>query len=151
MTAGTLEDILWHIHNWFERDSTRIAVTDCEISGGVLPASVSDQLLSGVWYRIEGSWLNDGLHLHPAEDLEDETFDGTVTMIRIPKPLLRVAEEVEEWKTANSEALRSPYTSESFGGYSYSLKGGLSPQNGSQSLSGWQLAFRDRLNPWRKM
>lgn len=151
MDAGTLEDILWHIHNWFDSDSTSFTVTGCDIVNGELPAVLSQRMLEGQWYRIEGSWLNDGLHQYPSDDLSDETFDGTVTLMRIPKPLLRVAEDIEAWKAKNSEAAESPYSSESFGGYSYTLKGGIAPNSGSQGLSGWRLAFRDQLNPWRKM
>lgn len=162
----TLEEVLSHLHNWFEKDSAVLTVSGCEVAipdqepnqGGegdeppaVLPDELSGRLSEGQWYRIEGSWLNDGLHCHPASDLKPETFDGTVTLMRIPRPLLRVAEDIAAWKEKNASALDSPYASESFGGYTYTLKGGLSPQNGSQGLSGWYLAFRDRLNPFRKL
>ena len=81
--AGILEDILSHIHNWFVVSATD--VKGCEIIGKALPASVSDGLLDGQWYRIEGSVLNDGLHLYrtsypqgESSDLTDETFDVEV-------------------------------------------------------------------------
>lgn len=149
--AGTLEEILWHLHNWFEKDSQVLIVSDCEIDGGGLPASIADMLHEGQWYRIQGSWLNEGLHCHPDENLSAETFDGSITLMRIPAPLLRVAEDIDAWKAKNAEALDSPYASESFGGYTYTLKGEMSSQNGSQGLSGWRAVFRDRLNPWRKL
>lgn len=153
MDAGTLEDILYHIHNWFEREA--IPVTGCEIQGGALPASVTSGMVARQWYRIEGSLLNDGLHQHPAADLEDETFDGTVTSLAIPRPLLRVAEEIQDYIDATADArqtaLASPYASESFDGYSYTLKGDLTANSGSQGLAGWQAEFASRLSPWRKM
>lgn len=145
MDAGILEDILFHIHNWFERDV--IDAKGCQIADGALPASITADMMEGQWYRIEGSYLNDGLHLHTATDLNDETFDGTVTLLAIPKPLLRVAEEIGDWCEAYGQKAIGPYQSESFGGYTYSLKSDTS-QGG---LAGWQLAFRDRLNPWRKI
>lgn len=148
MDAVLLEQVLWHIHNWFPRESV---TAGCTIADGALPASVAERLLDGQWYRIEGSYLNDGLHQHPAEDLSDETFDGTITMLAIPKALLSVVDEIAAWQEANGDALNSPYTSESFGGYSYSIKGGLTAETSSQGLSGWRLAFKDNLNPWRKM
>lgn len=149
MDAGILEDVLCHIHNWFERDT--IGSSSLRIEDGTLPASISSKLLPRQWYRIEGSVLNDGLHQHPADDLTDETFTGTVTTLAIPRPLLRVAEEIEAWQDANGNAVDGPYASESFDGYSYSLKSDGGANSGSGGLSGWRLAFRDRLNPWRKM
>ena len=149
MDAGILEDVLCHIHNWFERDT--IGSSSLRIEDGTLPASISSKLLPRQWYRIEGSALNDGLHQHPADDLTDETFTGTVTALAIPRPLLRVAEEIETWQDANGNAVDGPYASESFDGYSYSLKSDSGANSGSGGLSGWRLAFRDRLNPWRKM
>ena len=149
MDVGVLEQILWHIHNWFERE--QIPVSTCCIDDGSLPTSITDRMLDGQWYRIEGSYLNDGLHQHPAEDLEDETFNGTITLLAIPKPLLRVAEDIAAWQEANGAVVDGPYASESFGGYSYSLRSDSGANSASGGLSGWRLAFRDRLNPFRKM
>ena len=148
MDAGILEEVLYHIHNWFERESIS---SNVRIEDGSLPASVSSHLLEGQWYRIEGSVLNDGLHKHPADDLTDETFEGTVTTLVIPRPLLRVAEDIAAWQEANGKAVDGPYASESFDGYSYSLKSDSGANSGSGGLSGWRLAFRDRLNPFRKI
>ena len=151
MDAGILEQVLVHTHNWFVYDT--IDVGYCEILNGSLPASVS--IPSGAWYRIQGSLFNDGLHQHPDTELTDETFNGTVTVCAIPKALLDVVEEIEDWlehyAIAMSKAQESPYQSESFDGYSYSIRGDLTPQNGSGGLTGWQAAFASRLNAWRKM
>jgi hypothetical protein len=147
--SGILEEVLDHIHNHFERDSQSFPVTDCAIENGSLPESV--QIPSGAWYMIDGSWLNDGLHLHPATDLADEVFSGTITVMRIPRPLLRVVEDISAWQLANGAAADSPYQSESFGGYTYTKKSDSASQNGSGGLTGWRLAFRDRLSTWRKM
>lgn len=149
--AGTLELVLWHIHNWFDHGS--YPVKRCEISGGELPASVS--IPSGAWYRIQGSLFNDGLHVSGESDLVDETFDGTVTLCAIPKALLVVAENIQLWlddnAAAREAAQESPYQSESFGGYTYTLKDASASLGASQGLSGWQQAFADDLNPWRKI
>ena len=165
--AGTLEEVLSHIHNWFPAGTA--SVEDCEISGGALPASVSATLLDGQWYRIQGSILNDGLHLYrstypsgQSSDLEDETFDGTITSLAIPKVLLGIVEEIQQWiadyKAAreylSQTASKGAYQSESFGGYSYAIRGDLasnSGSGGSGGLSGWQAEFASRLSPWRKM
>lgn len=142
-----LEEVLDHIHNHFERDSQTINVSDCQISDGALPESIA--IPNGAWYMVHGSWLNEGMHLHPATDLVDETFSGTITVMRIPRPLLRVVEDICAWQLANGAAADSPFQSESFGGYSYTKSSGTS-QDGS-GLTGWRLAFRDRLSTWRKI
>ena len=151
--AGILEEVLGSIHNWFVRDS--MAVSGCEISDGALPASVTSDLMATQWYRITGSVLNDGLHQHPAEDLADETFDGTIDTLVIPRPLLKVVEDIGEWVEANKKgsvkAQESPYQSESFDGYTYTIKSGSTSNSASGGLTGWQAEFGSRLNQWRKM
>lgn len=150
MDARMLEQVLCHIHNWFAYDELDVR---CAISDGQLPASVS--IPEGAWYRIEGSLLNDGLHRHPAEDLRDETFDGTITVCAIPRALLEVVREIEAWQAdyakGRSEALSSPYSSESFDGYSYSTKDYSGANSASGCLSGWQAEFAGQLNAFRKM
>ena len=148
-----LESVLAHIHNWFVRDAH--SVSGCTIAGGELPAGVAGGILEGQWYRIEGSALNDGLHLHPDIELLDETFDGTVSTLAIPRPLLALAEEIGEWVAANREAdaaaLSSPYKSESFGGYSYTTRDTSRSGSTGGGLTGWQAAFAGDLNAWRKL
>ena len=108
-------------------------------------------MLDGQWYRIEGSYLNDGLHQNPDDNLSDETFNGTISLLAIPKALLLVAEDIAAWQEANGAVVDGPYASESFGGYSYSLRSDSGANSASGGLTGWRLAFRDRLNPWRKI
>lgn len=157
--AVTLGRVLAHIHNWFTRET--LSLSGCEVVGGQLPASVAEAVPSGAWYRIEGSYLNDGLHLRGAEDegLADETFDGTLYVLAVPKELLAVVDEIADWVTANAEArskaASSPYQSESFGGYTYTIRsdlaGGSSGSSGGGGLTGWQAAFRSDLNPYRRL
>lgn len=148
-SATTLEQILWHIHNRFEHGS--VAVSGCAVTGGELPPSVAAIVPEGAWFWVAGSVFNDGLHKMGEADLEDETFDGRVTVCGIPKALEAVAEDIEAWQAANGAASDGPYASESFGGYSYTLKSDSGGSGASGGLTGWRLAFRDRLNPWRKM
>jgi len=150
--AATLERVLYHIHNWFVMDA--FTVRDCEIEDGALPASVTDMMLDGQWFRIEGSFLNDGLHQNPDYDLYDETFDGTISLLAIPRPLLAVVDEISDWIEATAEADRAAraakFQSESFGGYTYSLKADSRANSTSGGLTGWQAAFASELNAWRK-
>lgn len=149
MDAGTLEQVLYHIHNWFVYDETEGRF---QIQDGALPASAS--VPEGAWYRIEGSLFNDGLHRRD-DELVDETFDGTITICAIPNALLDVVEEIEDWQQAynagRKKALESPYTSESFDGYSYNMRDYSGANTASGGLSGWQAEFASRLSAWRKM
>ena len=72
--------------------------------------------------------------------------------LAIPKAVINLAAEIAEWQTkyvAADSAAMSPYQSESFGGYSYSKSAGGSASGAS--ASGWQSAFANRLNMWRKL
>ena len=146
--AGMLEQVLWHIHNWFTRET--LSLPGCVISDGAMPASIADRMLDGQWYRIEGSYLNDGLHRHPANDLTDEEFDATVSLLAPPRALLELVGEMSDWQERNGAVADGPYQSESFGGSTYS-KGGSSMTSADHPLSGWRSAFADRLNAWRKI
>lgn len=151
MEAVTLELVLSHIHNWFERGTTQVC--NCTIDNGSLPDTVS--MPDGVWYRIQGSLLNDGLHMHPDLALTDETFSGTISVCAIPRPLLAICDSIEAYMqayaNARQKASESVYQSESFGGYTYSIKGELAGNTASGGLTGWQAAFASELNPWRKI
>ena len=144
-----LEQIMLHIHNWFERS---IEEGDYTIIGGSIDLPF---LQDGQYYRIIGSVFNDGLHKYgDAEDvLTSETFHGKIWALAPPKKFLSLADEISEWCDANQKALDSPYSSENvIGVYSYTLKDGGSGGSGnaSQPIS-WQTQFRAKLNPWRKL
>lgn len=134
-----LEELLAEIRNWFECDylAGELAVVDGELT---LPHGFVKQ---GQYYRIAGSVFNDGLHQYPASDLIDEVFDGEVWALAVPKAVTDIAIEIEAWCKANPDFV---YTSESFGGYSYTK---ATMSDGSPMR--WQDAFRRRLNRWRKL
>lgn len=137
-----LEQVLTHIHNWFQ---VGIYPRTYTISnGGVTLPFLQD----GQYFRIVGSLFNDGLHQYgpSMELLQDETFDGAVWALAIPKAVVELAGEIAAWQAKYKDTVDSPYTSESFGGYSYSK---ASSADGSPG--GWQAAFRARLNPYRKL
>lgn len=149
MDATILEQVLGSIHNWFVRDT--LSVGECTITEGALPASIP--IPDGVWYRIQGSYLNDGMHLKgdDSEGLVDETFSGTITTHVIPRPLLSVVEEISEWSAKNGDTANGPYQSESFGGYSYTLKGSSTSSGTNPPSTGWRAVFAGRLNQYRKL
>lgn len=90
-----------------------------------------------------GSVFSDGVHRYPATGLPDETFDGAVWAMAVPEDVIRLAEEISDYRKKYNDA---PYTSESFGGYSYTR--GTSP---SGLPLGWMQVFAARMNRYRKI
>lgn len=134
-----LESILLHLNNWFlVPDGVHSGAYEIKDGSIVLPF-----LVSGQYFRICGSVLNDGLYIYPAEGLKDEAFEGVIWALAVPSSLVALAEEIQEWTAKNQP---SAFTSESFGGYSYSKATG---SNGAPMS--WQDVFRARLNPYRKI
>lgn len=148
-----LTQICQYLRNWFDLDSrkNRLPYWDGEftVADGVL-VGFSDRLIDGQHYRIIGSLLNDGVHQHGTDTLRDETFTGTVQSMSIPPDIVALDTDVPAWLEANAAALASPYQSESFGGYSYSLRSSGSEQGGGLEWYN-QPQFKARLDPWRKI
>ena len=148
-----LTQVCQYLKNWFE---VATFVGSFEIIDGVI-TSLDDGdmgLLDGQYYRIIGSVFNDGVHKYgdTKDILEDESFTGAVWAMGVPKALIALLSEIEAWRAKyeniDSEAM-SPFTSESFSGYSYS-KGAGSGSSGS-NVATWQSAFASALAPWRKI
>ena len=144
-----LEQILMEIHNWFRvRDSVNgIHPGTYTIENGSIALSF---LRDGQYFRIMGSVFNDGIYRYGAdmESLTDETFEGTIWALAVPKAVVELAGDIEAWQKKYGAVIDSPYTSESFGGYSYTKASGAGDSGGS---GGWQAAFRARLDPYRKL
>lgn len=138
-----LTELCGVLRNWFETD--RISDTYTVKNGSItLPF-----LQNGQFFRVVGSVFNDGVHQYPDYAMADETFDGAIWPMSIPPAVLCLAEEIQTWQEKNGDIAASPYTSESFGGYSYSKT-----TSGSATGAGmvtWQSVFKARLNQWRKI
>ena len=138
-----LEQVLMNIRNWFTVDGGIYSGTFTIEDGGIaLPF-----LANGQYFRICGSVFNDGLHQYPEDSLVDETFNGTIWALAIPKAVIELANEIQKWQEKNGDASVSPYQSESFGGYSYS-KATDAETGGAVT---WQSAFKKQLSAWRKI
>lgn len=131
-----LETVLMYLNNWFAVGRYDDTYT-IEDGGIALPF-----LVNGQYFRIVGSLFNDGVYQYPAE-LTDETFNGSVWALAIPKALLSTVEEITAWQAKNGDS--GPYTSESFGGYSYSKA-----TNSKGLAVGWRDVFAAQLAPWKK-
>lgn len=152
-----LQEVLEYIHNYFVKSPNPGTYT---ISGGAL--SPMPPLLDGQKVWIVGSVLNDGVYTWHADGLRDddditvaglrdETFAGTICALAVPPQVIALSEEIREWVDQNREILESPYASESFNGYSYSLKSGSTGGGDSAGQIGWQSIYGKRLDRWRKL
>lgn len=144
-----LEQVLTELHNWFRvRDNVggihfgKYTIRD----GGITLSFLQDNQ----YFRIMGSVFNDGLHRYgpDMEALKDETFEGAVWALSIPKAVVDLGEEIAAWQEKYKDTVESPYTSESFGGYSYTKTGGVNENGGA---GGWQAVFRSQLNSYRRL
>ena len=136
-----LEDVLQELNNWFLcPDGVHLGHYQVEDGGISLPF-----LSPGQYFRILGSVFNDGLYQYPTPDLTDETFDGAVWALAVPRAVVQLADEIAAWEQKNGAAAAGPYTSESFGGYSYTR----ATKSNGQAV-GWQDVFAARLSPWKK-
>lgn len=150
-----LTEICDFVHNYFEQTTYHGTF---EITNGTI--DFGSLILFGQRFKIVGSALNDGIYTYMADgiydddnieavELQDESFTGDVIAMSVPVNLIKLAKEISDWITANASALNSPYTSESFGGYSYTKATGSGANAGG--VLGWQDVFRSRLNAYRKI
>ena len=140
----TMTDLCAEIKNYFDLERAFGTYT---ISGGTV---VIDNMQEGQYFRICGSVFNDGVYKYPASDLKDETFEGAIWYMAVPKSIISLLDDMNEWEQKNSEVLNSPYSSESFGGYSYTKASGGSAGNGDGTVNAFA-HFSDRLKVWRKV
>ena len=109
----------------------------------------------GQYYRIIGSTFNDGVHKYGAhnrdtedsETLTDEEFEGAIWEMFVPKEVVDLSAEIQDWISKNADTINSPYQSESFGGYSYTK----SVAGTGQISTDWQTHFAAKLNRWRRL
>ena len=138
-----LEQVLMNIRRWFPVEGGIHSGTFTIKDGGITLPFLAD----GQYFRICGSVFNDGLHQYNVLDLVDETFTGTIWALAIPKAVIELADEIGKWQEKNGESASSPFSSESFGGYSYSKS--TDAETGGAVT--WQSAFKQQLSAWRKI
>ena len=143
-----LTELCQELKNWFERE---IYVGTFSISGGniIVPEG---SLQEGQYFRIIGSVFNDGVHNWPADDLTDETFKGAIWAMAVPPSVIDLSERISEWDSKYGDLVSSPYSSESFGGYSYTKASSGQGNAGAGGSGGaWKSVFASELNKWRKI
>lgn len=138
-------DLCKELNNWFDykRIFKKFTITDGTI--------VIEEAQDGQYIRICDSLFNDGVYQYPPTGLTDETFDGVVWLMAVPKEVLQMSADYDEWKEKYSDILSSPYQSESFGGYSYTKA--TSAGNAGSGASGgiWDSPFAHEAIHYRKV
>lgn len=149
-----LAELCKELNNWDFQKGAERHIGDFEIQEGAL-VGFSNKLADGQYFRIVGSTFNDGIYMYPTTVLRDETFHGGVWAMAIPEEVIALAEEIADWEErygGTGSPNMSPYTSESFGGYSYTKGGSRTATGNNQDNAGtWQGAFATRLRKWRKI
>ena len=113
-----LSELCAEVRNYFIRSKADIHNGKFTINGGKI--APLDFLQKNQYFRIVGSVFNDGVYKNDEKlNLTDEVFEGAVWSMSLPPDFIDLCTEIEEYKKSDM-AKPSPYTSESFGGYSYS-------------------------------
>ena len=152
-----LQEIMEYLNNYFVPISAE--EVEYTISGGVISpefgAEEGDRFLICNSRRNDGvyTWHTDGIKNDDDESaagLRDETFAGTIRVCSVPPALLALSGEISQWVETYGAKLSSPLASESFNGYSYTLKSGNGGSGGAGPLT-WQDQFGNRLKRWRRL
>ena len=151
-----LSEICAEIKNYFVAQEGDIHIGDFSIENGIITPSFD---LPTDYIRIVDSRKNDGVHKRDENGnfvLEDEEmFHGGVWIMSPPNHFLALVDEIESWQqmygAAGSQSM-SPFSSESFGGYSYTKSSGSSrsDSNGS-NLPSWKTQYASRLKIYRRI
>lgn len=133
-----LEKMCAECRNYFVKD---IHFGTFKIEGGAIEPL--DFLQEGQYFRIVDSVLNDGVYKYPATELKDETFYGAIWAMSVPPSFIALASDIETWQDKDGKP--SAYTSESFGGYSYTKA-----TNAKGQVATWKEVFASQLNQYRR-
>lgn len=101
---------------------------------------------------LQGSVLNAGVYLVPDDKItlaeaHDEAWSGAVCGLAVPSEFVELVREIEAFSdNARADKNRGILTSESFGGYSYSMATTLSGVAAS-----WKEVYASQLNIYRSM
>lgn len=143
-----LNELCQELKNYFDKAQPKFFGNIVIQEGHIVNEDFLAAVKPNQYFRIVGSIFNDGVYCFKEElVLEDEEFEGAIWLMAIPKDFLALAKEIEDWVAEYGSKLTSPYTSESFGGYSYSKASG---KNGGGAVT-WQDAFASRLNLYRRI
>jgi hypothetical protein len=154
-SENTIFEVCSYLKNWFDRNQPKYFGNVSIINGAL---SETYDLKVGQYFRIVGSTLNDGVYQYPITTLTDETFNGAIWGMALPKAFIALLDDIEAWKikynsldTQDGRQALSPFNSESFGGYAYSKSSGGTSDTTKDKSGTWQGVFGARLAPYRQM
>lgn len=135
-----LTEVCAEVKNYFcDIDDRHFGIFEIK-NGSIAPF---DFLKDGQYFRIVGSTFNDGVYQYPVFGLADETFCGAVWAMNVPPSFVALTDEIKKY--CQKEENTSPFTSESFGGYSYTK---ATNKKGVPLV--WREVFSNRLDIWRR-
>lgn len=134
-----LEKMCAECRNYFVKD---IHFGTFKIESGAIEPL--DFLQKGQYFRIVGSVLNDGVYQYQTSKLTDEVFDGAIWAMSVPPSFIALASDIKTWRDKDGKP--SAYTSESFGGYSYTKA-----TNAKGQVATWKEVFAPQLNQYRRV
>lgn len=150
-----LTEVCANIKNYFLRGDDDRKTGTFNIVSGTAPL---DSLLSGQYFAIFGSILNDGVWQNTAADLanlRNETFTGQIWSMSVPRDFEQLCEDITAWRTKNEDldsANMSVFQSENVSGvYSYTKGNNSSSSGGNSSVATWQSVFSSRLSTYRRI
>lgn len=135
-----LTEICNYLKNWFS-DEQYIGYINVD-DGSLFCDHSKINIADGQYFRVIGSLLSDAVYKYGTDALPDQGFNGAIWLMRVPADVIELDAEITAWVEKYGNEAASPYTSESFGGYSYS-KG--------DTEAGWQGAFKAKLMRYRKL
>ena len=143
-----LNELCLELRNFFDKGQPKF-YGEIKIEDGTIQnEEILEKMKAGQYFRIVGSIFNDGTYCFNEElELEDETFDGSIWLMAVPKAVLELAKDIDDWVAEYGSHVNSPYTSESFGGFSYSKASG----KGGTGTANWQDVFAQRMNLYRRI
>lgn len=139
-----LTEVCEYLNNyfWTKKLVGKFTITN----GNINVAGIQD----GQYFRVIGSTFNDGVHLYPSSKLKDEEFEGSVWLMAVPQTVISTALNIKEWQdkySSPTSPAMSPFTSESFGPYSYSKNAA----DGTAGTNSWQSVFGSKLAQYKRM
>lgn len=135
-----LFEVCASVRNFFAADHEKHEGFFSVRNGQIVP---SLYVAGANYIRVFGSAKNDGIHSLDETLVDEDGFKGMIWVMRVPEDFLKLVGKIEKWESENAKILESPYTSESFGGYSYSKD--------TAGASSWQAKFKSRLDVYRKV
>lgn len=152
-----ITEVCAYLKNWFDRERPKFYSEFIIENGEISLANGEDMGIAvNQYYRIIGSTFNDGVHKYgdATDVLEDERFVGAVWLMAVPKDVITLCADIQAWqnKYGSADSVNmSPFTSESFGGYSYSKGSTSSDSKTISAVPTWESTFASRLARYKKI